>query len=106
MDLITFEKTINEKITYTVSFTDLLPDSNTTILSANVSAETKIGSPVLDANSAAILIGEPQIQGNNVLQQIEGGLVGCTYIVRFIATLSSDEVLEDDIGIKITNYVT
>jgi hypothetical protein len=65
------------------------------------STETIIGTPVVscslisgvDPNPSAMLNGIPTVQISNVVQEIVGGLDGCTYQLSCLAALSSTRVL-------------
>lgn len=57
-----------------------------TIASVTVSAATEAG---VDASPANVLMGSPTVSGGDVLQRVHGGLAGCDYRLRCLATTSA-----------------
>lgn len=82
-------KDLSERDNFRFDFT-LALTSGETISSAVVTCEVADGT---DASPSALLSGSPVVASPNVTQLVIGGLVGVSYYIRCVATLSSGRVL-------------
>lgn len=111
------DKGIGETLTYTCVFADMLP-ANVTIVSGTVTASVADFSVVTDDNPSAIINGAAIVNVTSfvlknrtvlpnqaILQSITGGVIGCTYVLTFAATLTDDEVINEDVTLTISQYV-
>lgn len=70
---------------FAFDFTDMLEDLGLTIQSQSVTISVISG---VDAASAAMLSGSPQLSGNVVKQRVINGVAGVSYHLRCLVTLS------------------
>lgn len=51
----------------------------------------------IDLSPSAILDGNPQVSGANVMQRVKGGKHGCLYEFEVFATVNGDRLLQEDV---------
>lgn len=83
-------KTPDEIIDVTFDYTDSL-EAGETVESAVVSVSLRKG---VDEDSAEILSGDPTVSSPYVVQRVEGGVSGCQYNIKCLATTSDDRKYE------------
>lgn len=95
----TFSKQSSETYTIGVDFTGKLP-TGATISSGTVSAKDQAGTDmtatVLSGTSATIMMNEARIK-------VLAGLHGQNYRIRFLITLSTSDLLEEDVLMRVAN---
>jgi hypothetical protein len=79
-----------EVITVTADFSTELAAGETIRVPTNTITTVPEGR---DPNAADMLIGTPEVVGGQVLQMLEGGIDGTTYLVTCVAPLSSGRIL-------------
>jgi hypothetical protein len=83
------DKDLSERDNFRFDFSRAL-GTGETVSSAVVTCEVASGT---DASPSALLSGSPAVSSPNVTQLVIGGLVGVSYYIRCVATLSSGRVL-------------
>lgn len=105
------------KRAYTVAFSDDMA-SGAVIASAAVSIAVYENSPIPDPAPQNMLNGDPQINsaavtigrrtvpvGQAISQPLKGGVEGCIYVVTFTATISSSQVLVEQVILRVAAQV-
>ena len=82
------EKDPGETLTCAMDFVNILATGET-ISAASISISTYAG---VDASSSSLLSGAVSISGTQIRHNIQGGLDGVTYRLRFVATTNLSKV--------------
>lgn len=97
------EKIPDEQLVAAIDFTDRIGDDRT-IASATSEASIRFGK---DTAFADLLDGDPTVitpAGKIVTQAIKGGRVGVQYMLRIVATLSDDQIIEEEGLIRVVEF--
>ena len=95
----TFSKQPSETYTIAVEFSGKLP-TGATIVSGTVSATDQAGT---DMTSTVLSGTSATISGTQALIKVLAGVHGQTYRLRFLVTLSTSDLLEEDVLMQVAN---
>jgi hypothetical protein len=90
------DKSTTEIVTLWVDYSSV----SSTVSSVDVTVTVQSGKP--DPSPNLLKLGSPAIDGSMVYQKIVGGVAGCKYKVRFVATFPSGDRYTQDLIIMVT----